>query len=213
MSPATILHGIDVSNRQFPEDHPTNMSFSVCSVLSLPESWDQRFDFIHQRLLVGALKTSEWPVAFSNMYRALKPGGWVQIGEYSEWDAPMGVESATARHKRIHYALFNARRLDLDIYAKIPGLLSDAGFVHVNVETLRVPLGKTGGNAGTDGSRNLIAVFRALKVHILREGGFGFVHSEAEIDKLIDDVAKEWDETEGYGVDFPIVCAQRPQTL
>ena len=24
---------------------------------------------------------------------------------------------------------------------------------------------------------------------------------------------EEWDEAEGYGVDFPIVCAQRPQTL
>lgn len=187
------------------------MSFSICSALSLPPIWEKSFDIVHQRLLVGALKSSEYPEAIKQMYRVLRPGGWIQLGEIGNWTPPASPESAISRHKKIHYAFFESRGLDLDIYAKLPSLLADAGFVNVKVEILRIPMGKLAGPAGIDGSRNLIGVFRALRSGIISAGGFGVVKSLEEYDKLIDDLEKEWDETEGFVSEFHIVYAQRPE--
>lgn len=187
------------------------MSFSICSALSLPTIWENSFDYVHQRLLVGALKTSEYQEAINQMYRVLRPGGWIQLGEFGNWTPPAKPESAIVRHNKVHYAFFESRGLDLDIYAKLPKLLTEAGFINVKVDVLRIPMGKLAGSSGVDGSRKLLGVFRALRLGIIDAGGFGVVNSVDEYDKLIDDLETEWDEIEGLFSEFHIVYAQRPE--
>ena len=77
-----VLHGSDIDNSRLPSKYPPNVSFSVGSVLSLPEGWSDRFDFAHQRLLTCALVRADWHRALAQLRRVLRPGGWVQLGEY-----------------------------------------------------------------------------------------------------------------------------------
>ena len=186
------------------------MSFSACSVLSLPDTWEKSFDFVHQRLLVGALKSSEWPIAMKQLFKVLKPGGWAQVCESGPWLFPTGPDSALVRHRKLNRAYFESRDLNWDIYKKLPGLLSDAGFVNVTVEVLHAPIGAKAGPTGAGFLHDVVNFYKAMKEQILSAGGFGIVSSEAEYDKLTEDFAKEGEEVEGAIVEFYVICAQRP---
>lgn len=210
LSPYSILHGIDISSRQFPNEKPDNVTFSVGSVLALPEGWEKKFHIVHQRLLNAALKASEWPVAVRELYRVLQPGGWVQLGEIQEWPASLGRESAIGRHMRAHLKFLRSREIDIDVGRGLSDLLRDAGFVNISAKIVQIPMGKSWGPLGIDGSRNLEGVLRAAKIPMMSDGGFGAAATEEEYDKLVDDVVKEWDVIEGYSQTYNIVYAQRP---
>lgn len=210
MSPDSVLRGIDISNSQFPDEKPANVTFSVGSVLAMPEEWEKKFHIVHQRLLIGALKVPEWPIAIRELYRVLQPGGWIQLCEIEYRSAPLGHDSANAQHERAYSKFASARGIDLSIGRKLSDLLRNAGFINVSVRIANVPMGKKWGPIGVDGSRNMSGVFRAMKTPIVSGGGFGAVTSEEEYDKLVNDIVKEWDEIEGYTTAFIIAYAQRP---
>jgi hypothetical protein len=81
--PDTELIGIDISDRLFPigEVGERIKCYKKSITLQPSTDWTGTFSFIHQRLLFGGLRQDEWPRAISNMYRMLKPGGYVQLGE------------------------------------------------------------------------------------------------------------------------------------
>ncbi|KAI5117082.1 hypothetical protein M0805_009486 [Coniferiporia weirii] len=206
LSPSAILHGIDIESTLFPRTRPLNMSFSVNSITALPGEWSNKFDFVHQRFLFSALKRTEWPQAMNQIFRVLKPSGWAQLGEYGDnYAGPINE-----RHARLRRALFASRDLVVDVSDELPSLLRKAGFVNITVETRSVPLGAWAGQQGLEARDNLVSAFRAMKTPILKSGGFGFVESEEEFDRLIDALGKEWDETKGSEKKVRIVYAQRP---
>ena len=76
---------VDIEPRLFPTSHPKNIEFRVESVTQLPSDWSNSFSLVHQRLLLAALQIPEWPTALGEIYRVLRPGGWVQLAESSGW--------------------------------------------------------------------------------------------------------------------------------
>ncbi len=76
------VFGADVSSANFPSSAPSNVTMTIASTTSLPEEWKGQFDLVHQRLLLAALRSEQWPVVLSEMYRVLKPGGAVQLVEF-----------------------------------------------------------------------------------------------------------------------------------
>ncbi|KAF8990704.1 hypothetical protein BDQ17DRAFT_1255519 [Cyathus striatus] len=209
-----ILQGIDIENRLFPRDiHYPNLSFCTHSVLALPDEWKNTYKFIHQRLFIAAMKERQWAFELGELYkmllcRALKPGGWVQHLEAGDWLA--GPVNET--YKNLIRRFSAARGLDWHCYKVLPQLLTDAGFKNVTIATRSTPNGKWAGEAGIISRDNLMALWRGIKVPILNNGGFGFVDSEQEMDKLLDDLEKEMDETEGAKVDWVMVYAQKPDS-
>lgn len=206
LSSSAVLHGVDIESRLFPTSKAHNVSFSVNSVTNLPSSWAGRFDFVHQRLLLAALQSSEWHKALSEMYRVLRPGGWIQLGEAGKWHAGPN----DARLASLIRALFVSRGLLLDVAVDLPKLVEEAGFQNIRVEKRLIPLGRWAGPQGRDASDNFLGVFAGMKTPILRSGGFGMVSTEKEFDELIEAVRKEWDEYEGAEIAFHILYAQKP---
>ena len=85
--PDTVeLHAIDVSSDNFPKEgtFPANVRFSLASVTKFPSEWTNKFDFINQRLLFLGLLEKEWPVAISELFRVLKPGGAATREHFTE---------------------------------------------------------------------------------------------------------------------------------
>src|ERR1700761_2344905 len=82
---STQMIGVDIETRLFPASPPKNIQFRVESVTNLPAEWSNTFSLVHQRLLVVALQVPQWPTALSEIYRVLRPGGWVQIAESTPW--------------------------------------------------------------------------------------------------------------------------------
>ncbi|OOF90556.1 hypothetical protein ASPCADRAFT_400772 [Aspergillus carbonarius ITEM 5010] len=77
-------HGFDISSEQFP-NNPETIHLSVHD-LTAPfpcEHWN-RYDLVHVRLVVAGLEESEYRVAITNLYKILKPGGYLQWEELDE---------------------------------------------------------------------------------------------------------------------------------
>ena len=70
------LVGFDISSEQFPS-YASGVAegrmrlFEHNVVHPLPEEHFERYDVVHQRLLILGLKRGEWPVAISNLVTTL----------------------------------------------------------------------------------------------------------------------------------------------
>ncbi|KAF9008250.1 S-adenosyl-L-methionine-dependent methyltransferase [Cyathus striatus] len=154
------LQGIDIESRLFPpvESRPKNLDFSVNSVLSLPQEWTNRFTVVHQRLLVVALRSAEWPVALKELYRVTKPGGWVQLCEFSGWGG--GPLMTQWWEKAV--ITFSRMGLQFDCGQKLESMLSDSGFVDIQADSRTCPLGEWGGELGVMSQKCAIGVWRTM---------------------------------------------------
>jgi len=208
LSSSTKLMGIDIESTVFPspDSFPSNVQFMVTNVVQLPLAWNDRFKLVHQRLLVGALLLTEWPIAMERIYRVLKPGGWVQLTESGEWHSG----PATKEMAQIRLALGQVLGLLCDYGKSLPEMLSKAGFINIQVEPRPAPFGKWAGEHGEESRDNMISLIKAMKSRVLDDGGYGLLKSEEDFDQLVHDVENEWDETPGSGNVWVVYYAQKP---
>ncbi|KAI0787093.1 S-adenosyl-L-methionine-dependent methyltransferase [Irpex lacteus] len=183
LPPHAILHGIDINAKMFPAVRPYNSSFSVASVLDLPSAWNNRFDFVHQRLLVWALSADEWRQSLTGAFRILHPGGWMQIAEPGIFE---GGGECTARMWNIMREVLAFRNLRADIVLTAPALFHEIGFREVGEECHHIKLGRWAGEIGVHGN------------------------PEREFDELVDGLQREWDAREGMTVELRVVYGRKP---
>lgn len=140
--PEAMVQGIDLSPIQ-PGWVPPNCKFHVDD---FDGEWtyppNEAFDYIHGRSLGGT--SADWPKLYSQIYKHLKPGGWVEMQEFDAWifsdDDSMsrakwvtewceGVDEASEKiGRKIDIAKFHKQRM------------IDAGFVDVSEKVSRVSL-------------------------------------------------------------------------
>jgi len=206
------LYAIDIESCLFPSPPPKNIQFSVESVINLPLHWTDTFTLVYQRLLLISLQIPEWPKALNEIYRVLRPGGWVQLAETAGWvegrnpERPC-MEKLVSMYRR----LVESRNLYIDCARDIPAMLSDAGFVNIQMVEHSPCIGKWGGEDGIINRDNHLGVFRGIKTPVLQAGGFGYVSSEAEYDTLLEGTRKEWDEIPGTRKKFTMFWARKPR--
>lgn len=208
---STAVYAIDIEPKLFPVNEELiasrgNVHFETATITKLPMIWSNKFNLIHQRLLVAALREGEWQLALAEMMRGLLPGGWVQLGEVGSWSAG----PFTSTHLRLVQQLFKAKGLMLDCARHIPDMLRASGFVNIQTVERTIPLGKWAGEEGVKARDNFIGVFKGIKTPILNAGGLGVVETEAEFDALLESVEKEWDNTRDSTIEFHVFYAQKP---
>ncbi|KAF9070011.1 S-adenosyl-L-methionine-dependent methyltransferase [Rhodocollybia butyracea] len=135
--PSVSLTGIDISQRLFPTQHPQNVTFAVHSVTDLPESWSNKFKLINQRLLCGALTPEQWGTVLEELYRVLKPGGWIQLLETGP-EATISGGPMRPYMDALTTASIN-KGLALDLNRTLGRRLKDAGFVSIQEQTTALP--------------------------------------------------------------------------
>ncbi|KAF9070933.1 hypothetical protein BDP27DRAFT_1362173 [Rhodocollybia butyracea] len=208
VNPNISLTGIDISQRLFPTQYPQNVTFAVHSVTNLPESWSNRFKVANQRLLSGALTHEQWGMALSELYRILKPGGWIQLLESS----PLEVKTSSGPMKRLTdavAALFVNKGLVLDIVETLDQRLKDAGFGNIKKQSVALPrLDSQDLDSEFEGLKRLVtAGVQALKPALLATGMF---ESEDEIGALSNGVDQEWNTPSRFLWSWTVIYAQKP---
>lgn len=201
--------GVDIESAFFPKAStlPPNMRFETQSVTALPSEWTNHFSLVHQRLLIAALRRHEWGTALKEIYRVLKPGGWVQLLEMQGWTSG----PALAKHTDLLFEFSDdVGIMYRDIAKRLPDFLEESGFANIHQDPRGTPLGAWAGTDGVDGKEVLMGVLEGLKTPILRKGGYGIIESETEYDALLKEISEELDNTPGSVAKWTMFWAQKP---
>jgi hypothetical protein len=140
---------------------PANLTFTPGNVLVRLPFADRTFDYVHQRLLVAAIPTIQWPTVVTELARVTSPGGWIELIEIG--DAYLNVGPAMAQFLNWSRTMSGARGIDAGRVAYLDDLLLGAGLCKVEKRVLRVPVGSWGGRMGHSLAQNILAACEAMR--------------------------------------------------
>jgi len=207
--PKTVeIHGIDISSQNFPDKAilTDNTFLRLGSVTELPAEWSNHFDLVNQRYLIVALLASLWPKAVSEIYRVLKPGGCVQLVEREPGYITDEPRAAMRWQEDVFEEMYKQKGFNRRCALDLPAMLESAGFVDIRSEQKLTPIGKRWGEDGEKGALAYGGAFRNMGYATVQ---IGLVGSEAEFEKNLSDLHREWEE-DGAQIACRIICARKP---
>jgi ubiquinone/menaquinone biosynthesis C-methylase UbiE len=171
--PKADVVGLDVvpapaDGERKEETRPANYRFVAGNVLEGLSFADGSFDFVHQRLLIGALPADRWPGVVRELIRVTRRGGWVELVEANIWPENGGPALNTLG--RWVYDAVARRGIDVQLCSHIGEMLTQGGMAGVTQREIRLPLGRKFGRLGTMMETNHLALFESLKGLIVATG-------------------------------------------
>jgi SAM-dependent methyltransferase len=166
---------------------------------------DDRFDFVHQRLLMAGVPVKDWARTVTELVRVTHPGGWLELVE-GEFDiAPAGP--ATGRMLEVTWRLYQQAGLDSTgiIFRSLAEHPRRAGLMDVESREIVLPLGEWGGRIGSLMASGIRALF--LRLAPVFKERFGV--SERESALLIAAMQQEWEEHHTV-VRFAVALGRKP---
>ncbi|KAI8055394.1 S-adenosyl-L-methionine-dependent methyltransferase [Syncephalis plumigaleata] len=103
---------------------------------------DNNFDYIHQRMMSFYTPVEVWAYRASEIFRMLRPGGYVEFVELDH-DLIRPGPSAVTIHDWIREKLL-LQGIDLTVVRHIDQLLQMAGFTDIHRHTIEIPMGPWG---------------------------------------------------------------------
>ncbi|KAJ3930418.1 MAG: hypothetical protein NXY57DRAFT_1062496 [Lentinula lateritia] len=171
---------------QFPSTHSSEIHFTVNSVVDLPNpDWTDTVQFAHQRLLVAAMNDTLWRSAVAELFRVIKPGGWVELVEIEAQDfSSWSVSPNSTRLASLINALCGGKGVTGDISVYLPVILKEAGFVNVQCDG-RWMLPHTRVEVKGYGSDMWRDLWMGTMGPVIRAGGYGVVDTVEEYEALV----------------------------
>jgi ubiquinone/menaquinone biosynthesis C-methylase UbiE len=147
---------------------PANYVFVTGNVLEGLPFGDASFDFAHQRLLISALPSDQWPSVVHELIRVTRRGGWVELVEGDIKAAHGGP--ALERIGAWIYEAVGRRGIDVSMCRQIGELLRQGGLARVEQREIRLPLGRRFGRVGGMMETNFLALFEGVKGLVVAMG-------------------------------------------
>ena len=157
------------------------------------------FDYVHQRLLVGAIPAMKWPGMIQELLRVSRPGGWVELLESGEGYHNLGPAQTylkEAWNKNIAKVGF-----DLSLMPHLDTMLIEAGLRHVKMEKIQMPLGTWAGRAG---ELMGIDIYTVIKGFYTSQLGM----SSETFDEILTALPQEWEKNHTTN-EFYLVYGQK----
>lgn len=193
VSPNIELYASDVETRLFPRQPPNNVQLFMASATDLPKEWTGTFQLVHQRLLMSALTSKDWPIALGELFRVTKPGGWLELCEACPGlDYPSHFNHKALQAPELAYSTTDHV---IQVATVLPQWSKEAGFVDIHSVEGKYPVGKWAGQDGENARIGLVGFLRGLKTPILSRGSLGFAETEKEYNAIIDEFERLCDTT------------------
>ncbi|KAG2203035.1 hypothetical protein INT47_013251 [Mucor saturninus] len=144
--PRSKIYGIDASC-VFPENiMPPNVEFVIGNIAKEIPYEDNFFGFVHQRLLILGLTDTDWTNTLAQLFRVLKPGGYIECNEACIQEL-LTVGPNMKALQNAFMGMMVARQIPFLAASELEERLKKAGFVDVQVKLSKIPLNH-GGKVG-----------------------------------------------------------------
>ncbi|KAI8633450.1 S-adenosyl-L-methionine-dependent methyltransferase [Xylariaceae sp. FL1651] len=136
--PDAVFEGLDISDALFPprDALPAGATLSLQDLKQpFPEHMYEKYDLVHLRLLVSGMRPDDWAPAVRNVFRILRPGGYIQWEECeflnAEWHKSR-PDSRFETAKMVADAFTDALRQQFQHgWNTLPDQMREAGFTSV----------------------------------------------------------------------------------
>ncbi len=165
---------------------PSNYHFVQGNILKGLPFPDHNFDFTHQRMLVLAIPTNEWPGVIGELRRVTRVGGWVELLELGETllnAGPISQELFGYSHNFLLTRGIDSRQME-----KLGTWMIQMGLRHVKQHNIDIPLGAWDKHAGVLLEKDILAAFRALGPILCQSLRIAPLH----YNRLLEQVPAEW---------------------
>lgn len=181
---------------------PQNYAFVPGNVLERLPFPDASFDYVHQRMLVGAIPRDRWPEVVRELARVTRPGGWIELVE-----AGSAVGGGPALEALNTWGITAAakRGIDIAMGARIAELLYQTGLASVQQREVLIPLGKRGGRLGLMMEANYFSALENIRPLVLAQG----LTDEATHTRTLAQAREEVGRRR-CAVTYYVACGQRP---
>ncbi|KAI8624056.1 S-adenosyl-L-methionine-dependent methyltransferase [Xylariaceae sp. FL1651] len=135
LSDTCVLDGYDIDAIKFPNPKtlPSNVTLQYGDILKpFPPEAHGKYDVVHVRFLVFALKKDDWLLAVRNLSKLLAPGGflfWEETGPYSWSSAPWS--EAYFQWVKLESEMGILLGRDPLVPARLPSQFKEADFIDV----------------------------------------------------------------------------------
>lgn len=139
--PTARVIALDIKFPQTLHYSPKNLE---CKVMDIMEEWqgiaDNSVDFIFQRNMGQTIKTDKWEFVLKEMYRTLKPGGFIELFESDLYHHNPGpVQQAFDSFLKTQC---DEGGIEFALADTIPEVIKAAGFTELNTRLLDLPVGE-----------------------------------------------------------------------
>ncbi|KAJ3063371.1 hypothetical protein HDU98_000816 [Podochytrium sp. JEL0797] len=187
-------HGVDISEDTHAWMPVSGAKFKKGSVLeSLPYD-DNEFDYVHMRMLFGAIPKTQWVHAIKEAIRVCQPGGIIEL---CEMDLPiLSSGPATSRILTPVLAALASRGLDTVAGTHLRDYFTAAGegnLTNFEIKTVSIPFGWNG-QIGDLMSKVGEEVYRTMGGFMTKVLGI----EQQEWFAIVDGAVQEWPQTKAF---------------
>jgi SAM-dependent methyltransferase len=159
------------------DQRPPNYGFQVGNVLEGLPFADNIFDFVHMRLLITAIPSTQWPAVIQELVRVARPGGWVELAECG---VPQAGGPGLMGLWQSWIDFCATRGVDFTLGHTLGDMLSSEGLINLERRAIAFPMGAWGGRLGVASGTDCLATGKALRAGVLASG----VRTEPQYDRL-----------------------------
>ena len=181
---------------------PPNYVFVPGNILEGMPFNEASFDYVHQRMLVGALPRDRWPGVIQELLRVARPGGWIELVEAG---SAYGGGPALATLNEWGISAAASRGIDIAMGAQVGSMLQSGGAANVAAHEVFMPLGKRGGRVGLMMEANYFSALENIRPLILKMGLTDEATHTATLAQARREVAQQ-----RSGVTYFVAIGQRP---
>ncbi|KAI9300648.1 hypothetical protein BJ944DRAFT_272705 [Cunninghamella echinulata] len=201
--PEAEVRGLDMADMSPSTIRPQNVFFDLHNALEGLPYGDNTFDLIHMRLLIAAWRKDEWAFILKEIYRVLKPGGYVQLVE-SDFTVSQKNSMVELFNKTL-YTTMSERGHDPWIIQHLEDLLPGSGFKIEERVIKMVNYGEKGNPISQEMMWNWKSAMKAMKPML----AYRLLRNTDDYDRFIDKYIHEC-ETDGLYIRIGAFAARKP---
>ncbi len=145
---------------------PDNFAFIQGNMLEGLPFPDNSFDFVHQRLVIVALPTSQWVKQIQELLRVTRPGGWVELVEGDLLPGGPGIQALNALGEQMS----QKRGMSFGNASRVDEYLRLAGAQQVQRQVVRLPVGQKAGRLGALAEADYLAIYSSVRAFLINQG-------------------------------------------